>query len=335
MKRYVLLSLLAVAGFLSCGKDDDKKDNVNVGNPDAVTAAAKVYYGTTVQGQLPAVTAGAPVVELYTGDDAAFALAGGFIVLEPSSTAGEAVKGYLVQINGAKSYFKIDYSQTRGARRAPGTGLFKEQGASDSLIVVKLPEDITSGELCVNVAAYNDAGQIGNVVKHCITIIRTANETTLSGTWNRSRSYDKEKNKWSDRYDSSRAELMCSINKLGWLCEPGLNCTPVNVLTDLKIDSSYMTFNANGSFVYVEKRTLLNINLETSSCSAFKYNTSVVEEDPSNAFWAYDKASKRLILTDNTADDNGASFESYQLEIDGKKFVITFENGDKEEYTKK
>ncbi|MCK7559873.1 hypothetical protein MKQ70_35030 [Chitinophaga sedimenti] len=48
--------------------------------------------------------------------------------------------------------------------------------------MVKLPENITSGELCVNVAAYNDAGQIGNVVKRCITVTRTANETTLNGT---------------------------------------------------------------------------------------------------------------------------------------------------------
>ncbi|UYQ93677.1 hypothetical protein MKQ68_00995 [Chitinophaga horti] len=336
MKKYLLLSLMAAAGIMACGKDD-AKETVNTANPDALTSATKVYYGALVDGNIAEWTAGGPVI-YRTEDDSTLqrvVLAGGYMVLDVEADAASDVTGYLVQIEGAKSHFRIDYTKPRGARKAPASGLFKTQEAADSQIVIKLPENAKDGEFCVKAAAYNADGKVGNSIKYCVTVSKAGNNSALSGTWYRTGEYDSEKEKWSTKYDSSVSNIFCVENKLTWICPPGQNCQGPDVLWGLKIDSSTFVFSADGKLVLQERRRINELDLEASTCSNLKYTSRVAEEAAQTVYWSYDATGKKLLLTTDPANDQEWMFTTMGLEINGNKLILTEAGGDKQEYTKK
>ncbi|WP_295118913.1 hypothetical protein [uncultured Chitinophaga sp.] len=336
MKKYLLLSMLAIAAFMSCGKDD-KESGTNPANPDAVAANVKVYYGETVKGSLPDVTTGAPT--LIASDDDVAAIGGGYAIIVPQVEAGD-VAGYLVQIKGAGSYFKIDYTKPRGARKAPKQlGVFKEAetlNPADSVIILKIPADFQDGEFCVEYAAYNAEGKIGNKVTACITVIKSAGLGSLVGTWKKSGEYDAEKKKWTYVFiDSALTNLMCNDGKIYDMCPAGANCTEVKLATTIRDQSKdEITFTAAGKFTSVYLGIYKYLNFETSTCSKAEYFEEK-QEDNTTGSWGYNSKTKVLSIGDNISDDELWDFETFNLEVKGNKFTITYDDGEKVEYTKK
>ncbi|MCK7559876.1 hypothetical protein MKQ70_35045 [Chitinophaga sedimenti] len=92
----------------------------------------------------------------------------------------------MVQVEGdTTGYFKVDYSRTRNARLVVGeSGPYKTQDASyrDSVVMIKLPEGIKSGNFTLNLTAYGNDGSVSNTVTYNVQLIQPAGLSTLNGS---------------------------------------------------------------------------------------------------------------------------------------------------------
>ena len=356
MKKILLVLLATGLTLYACKKDDktntttppppDEVKPVNTKDPQAMTAAIKVFYGTNTKGTLPAPTGtGAPV--LKASNKTITTANGYYAVINPEITSG-TVAGYYLQINGADSYFKIDYSKTRGARKAQtvskhNEGIFRELGDnSDSLIVIKLPENATLDTFCITYVAYDSLNHVSDPISDCIAIIPVGGGTesaALVGTWSFTRSKYGDEDWTSDYYtpDTIYSGIRCDNDTLAY-CGGTSDCRTV-------ISSHYwktkleLVLAADGKLtnVYEDKSYRLDMH---SSCTdptyldvSLSYNVYGV--------WSYNPTTKTLILIltgEDSANPESYNVQSVQLsELSATKMVMYGANDPTylTEYTKK
>ncbi|HEU4556098.1 MAG TPA: hypothetical protein VFS25_24840 [Chitinophaga sp.] len=306
MKKVLLLLLAAGVAFYACKKDDAGSGNpetgtpVDVSNPNELTGAVKVFYGTNIKGAMPAAT-GATTPVLDADGSTVLAVNGRYAVITPYVSSG-SVEGYYLQITGADSYFTIDYANPRGARKAPAGGkhsLFKETGEdnSDSLIVIKLPENATADTFCITYAAYDANHNVSNTASACIVVIPAGTSQdgqALVGTWAATR--EKYSNgDWENviTADSGYASFTCDADTLKQ-CTQGTGCHQM-LAGVTEVLKSEITFQANATYNYIEEEKYTNLQRFHNPCANPVY-TSSTEAYTETGGWSYNASTKKLVI---------------------------------------
>ncbi|UYQ93678.1 hypothetical protein MKQ68_01000 [Chitinophaga horti] len=344
MKKYALLSMLAVAGLMSCGKDDAKPE-IDTTNGTALAAESKVYYSTKIKGQLPDGTGGA--LSLSVDEEDVMAIDGRYVMISPAP-GGDVTEGYYVQFKGDTSgYYKVDYSLARNARQAAGQekghGLFKTQdGASpeDSLITIKLPDGVKTGNFVITIAAYSAGGGVSNSVDVTVKLVQPAGLSSLVGTWKFTGEMNHDSTWDRDVYaaDSSVGPVYCLPNGPTNFCPSG-NCEVASakeLVYRYQMLKNEVVLSSNGNFTSTEVTSYTYIDWAASACG------NLVRKTDENTFaikggWSYDVATKTLYTV---MDENGAAgteyvyFDKMKVELTGKT-AIFFEEEYASEYTKK
>lgn len=342
MKKYVLIPMLAIAGFLSCSKDEKKIDPANTAE---LNSKVKVYYSQALQGNIPENVAGAP--ELVLDDEQVVAITGRYVILEPNILSGDPV-GYYVQLEGASGYFKVDYSLARNARKAPEKvkqhGFLREMDeakASDSVIVIKLPENVTAGSFCVKVAAYDEQGQAGNAQKVCVEIRQKAGLEALNGTWSFSGKFDKTDNVWNhDVYkaDTFNQYVYCVNGLPSTQCPNGQFCQGTLKMTyRYQVTLDEVVLGSSGTLTESSAYAYMRTDWSKATCAEMAY---LIENGAASDHggWSYDAAAKKLYyIYDNDGAPGTETFDFgvYTIELDGKKMICTGQDEELYEYTKK
>src|ERR1700739_1649617 len=116
MKKYLISALACLAIFAACKKTDNNSSStsstssINPADANAVTSSIKVWHGSVVSGTPPASTnnTNAPVLDGTGSSQSITTYKGGYAIIHPSVESG-AIAGYYLKVNGANSYFKVDY----------------------------------------------------------------------------------------------------------------------------------------------------------------------------------------------------------------------------------
>ncbi len=328
MKKILLVLLATGIAFYACKKDDkpdttttptEEVEPVNTKDPQALTAAIKVFYGTNTKGTLPAPSgAGAPV--LKANSVVIPAINGRYAVITPKLTSG-AVAGYYVQVNGADSYFKVDYSKARNARKKQAAG--KRHGSfrtlgdnSDSVIVIKLPENATLDTFCITYAAYDSLNHVSNAVSPCIVIIPGgggAEGAALVGNWKLNRKKFLDAENWMEDYykhDTLYQDFRCSADTLN-LCASGASGCMSLIAAISWVDKEELTITAEGSYNYMYLDTYHGIERVHNSCT----NPTYYESSAGNSYnsvWSYNPATMQITVI---SGDDGADPDGYEVGI--------------------
>ncbi|KAA2240044.1 hypothetical protein F0L74_28125 [Chitinophaga agrisoli] len=318
MKKILLVLLATGIAFYACKKDDkadtttpptEEVEAVDTKDPQAMTAAIKVFYGANTKGTLPApVGTGAPILKANSAPIPA--INGHYAVIAPELTSG-SVAGYYVQVNGADSYFKIDYSKARNARKAqaPGKrhGSFRMLGDnSDSVIVIKLPENATPDTFCITYAAYDSANHVSNAISTCIVIIPGGGGTegaALVGNWKLNRKKYLAAENWMEDYykpDTNYLQFKCSADTLD-LCDGASGC--MTLISSISwVDKEELTITAEGGYNYMYLDKFHNIERVHNSCTDptyYEYSAG----DSYNSIWSYNPATMQITIISGDPDN--------------------------------
>lgn len=318
MKKIILFSAVACSmAFYAC-KKDSKTDTTPTTNepspaidPVALSAAVKIGYATSVTGEIPAATTDGPTL-LKDGYEnrTYYAISNRYVVIYPQSGNG-FVAGYYVKINGAQTYFKVDYKAAAGARKLNKSNGFREEGDnSDSSIVIKLPADLKGDTFSVKYAAYDTLNRVSNTITAIVSIIASADSTDnslLYGTWRYNR-YKRNYEEWGEprkyKIDTSYEQLSCIEDHLQWcednVCEP----YPYHISGNIKNDQ---TFGAKNTYTTAYQYESKYLNMETSSCSNLKYNNDGYSQSDISG---YSYNAKTKLLTIIYDGNNGGEYGS-------------------------
>ncbi|WP_295118911.1 hypothetical protein [uncultured Chitinophaga sp.] len=341
MKKYVLLSMLAVAGFTSCGKDDQPEIDPTDGV--ALSSKVKVYYSETVKGTIPAATDQALVLQSEDGD--VVAIDGRYTIIKPRFSVGAySAAGYLVQFEGnSSSYFKVDYTLARNARKAQ-EGQYKTEGEffpGDSAIIFKLPENIKSGTFTVNVAAFSAGGSVSNTIKYIVEVKQPGGLPSLNGTWQLSGTkkigFDTAWKFNVYKADTIQQMVYCVSNKPTTVCPNGQMCDGIYKPTYItQTDKFEYVLGSGGAFKSTEVTGGRMPNWATSTCDAMAF-TSYSNTFTKTGGWNYDESLKSIYIVYDSNGDAGTSYLEVAIipvEVKGNKIILT--RGTRlEEYTKK
>lgn len=355
MKKVILVLTVASGLFFACSKSnnndapgpDPSPKTVNVKDPKALTAAVKVYHGTLVNGAFPAASgAGAPALSNTAYKDVIPAISGRYAVLPLilNVADGESAivpKGAYVKIVGADSYFDIDFSKSINGREAPSKhGASARESYADSVVVIKLPEDITKDTFKVELAVYNAQKQISNKVTIAVATILAGGGTAnaaFQATWIPSRYKDDSTNvEWKpamvDRVDSGY--LVCVNNKVVY-AEPNTPGAKKYYLGEYHDAKNETTFGAagQGSSEYLKKRK--NLDYDKSTCDNLIY---VEKNDAGKEVfgWSYNTTTQLMtIIYDGNGVNGGFDFEVIHMRIENNKLYVRERLKGIREYVKK
>ncbi|MEI9934771.1 MAG: hypothetical protein WDM71_07960 [Ferruginibacter sp.] len=195
MKKSLLLFSLLILVFASCKKDQtSSQSSLSTTDASGISATLKIWHGTNIKGTSPAGTNNGSLVLDSTSQNIQ-SYKGGYAVIMPSVLSG-TIAGYYVHVDGADSYFKVDYSSALLHRPAllglqhKRAGLFlrpadDSSSYSDSAIVIQLPDNIAPGTFCMEYWAYDANGYTSNEVSECVTVeqLGSSDATSFTGNW--------------------------------------------------------------------------------------------------------------------------------------------------------
>jgi hypothetical protein len=301
----------------SCKKEGTTADsNVKPEDAAALSKAVKVWHGTRVTGTPPAPTnnANSPVLDWISDHQTIKAVAGRYGIIQPTVVSG-SVAGYYIQINGAPDFFKVDYSKPRNIGGRYGTpnahlpkglqnhrifGTDSTGNNLDSAIVISIPSTIQPGTFCATYCAYDDAGNISNLITVCVEVVAFGGDGSasyLSGLWHITGQKDGSSPDWAPvlSTDTTYWSFTCVNNMLSETC-PTSNCTFTDyaayIYADTKAD---LNFGGDGGLRYDYNYVEKSLDLSTSTCSNPVYTNSGEDEQISGA-WSYTATTKKLII---------------------------------------
>jgi hypothetical protein len=337
MKKVLFLSAVACSmAFYACKKDNDSNtpvvppvDTIAAPAIDPVALATNVkigYGGTRDSGNIPAASAdaNAPVLDpLYNGITY-YAISKRYLVIYPNVTSGY-VKGYYLQINGAKSHFKIDYTTAYGVRKAKQhAGMRDDNGNGDSTIVFKLPEGLKGDTFSITYAAYDTLNRVSNPISAIVSIIASPTATdndALMGEWNLVRTKDDTDEDWDSSYFLGNSydyyNYICTDNKLVQSNDEG----SVSYSSYKEYRFETFQFSANNASNYSDGYTGKELDLETSSCSNLVYTQiNGSTWDNYNGGYSYNAATK--VLT-SIRDEDGTGTNIYTVQYKVKELTAS------------
>ena len=341
MKIRHLLPLLAfvcmTVTYTSCKKDTKQPENpvLSSKDPQAISAAVKVWHGQRLQGTAPAPKGTAVELDASVTPPVTLAFKGRYAIINPAVAQGE-IAGYYLQFNGAKEYFKIDYSKPRGGRvanRKPESPFKMDSrhartmnGNADSSIVIALPDNLQVPDtFCVSFCAYDVTGNVSNVVTTCIVVNSLGTDAAgsfLHGEWKNTATWDSGGqahdtviyNRWVG--DSYYSGYVCATDAAG---NSYLNYN-FNGTTPLVNDStfylkSHIVFATNGgiNFDYSAKRK--SVDLTQSSCSSFIFFPIEEENEKMTGAWNYNAATGKMVLIFEFDDAGLPSLEAWEYKV--------------------
>ncbi|GAA3931412.1 hypothetical protein GO495_15740 [Chitinophaga oryziterrae] len=376
MKKIILFGALAgVVGFYACKKDDKTVTVTNTVhdttvvnifasgkvNADVLTAGLKVAYATPVADSvLPAASTNASAPVLDTTYNRVYnVVKSRYLTIYPPNVAGY-VAGYYVQIVGAKSYFKVDYTQANGLRKAArqarlasvskaagdaristknlsgtrGTG----DGYIDSTIVFKLPASINGDTFYVKYAAYDTLNRVSRSITSMVIILPEGSDAltdSLTGTWR----YNAYKEYSNGQFTSDWQIDTGNVSSYQYYnCNKGmLIAADVETMYYLPYNTYSFTWQYTlGKYNMTQQRRYLYkyLDLNNSSCSNYIYLVNYDYNGLNTGGFSYDRSSKKLTLVydDNgTASNVNLSYDTYYLsEINDSTLILsgTGESGD-------
>lgn len=315
MKKAILLGVVASAmGFYACKKDGTTTTITNttrdttiinqfasgVANPDTLSAGIKVAYGTNVSGTFPtsSTDAAAPVLDAeynktYT------VVKSRYLVIYPPATKGN-ILGYYVQIAGASSYFKVDYTKEYGIRKNnTASDRSDVEGNYDSTIVLKLPTTIKGDTFYVKYAAYDAQNRVSNAITATALVQPEADDeftNKASGKWLYYGVNYYNEGQWDyDDYqvvtEGSLVEnLTCIGDKPSRTGEGSYAYGTVQYYSNTRqFDIGKYSFYE--SYIYKER----NLDFEASSCGNFIYKAAAPRADTAGyGGYSYDPISKNV-----------------------------------------
>ncbi|HEY1166872.1 MAG TPA: hypothetical protein VGE90_16970 [Chitinophaga sp.] len=349
MKKLFLFVLTAGIALYACKKDNDNNNDngdnttkqIDPANAKELTAAVKVFHGTSVAGAMPlAAGTGAPVLAAQSNNQSVMAINGRYAVITPEVESGD-ISGYYAKVTGADSYFKVDYSKPVNGRKKPAlqSGLFKVTGGNaDSAIVIVLPVNVKPGTFCVEYAAYDAQNRISNLIKVCVTVIAAGTDESgkaILGSWRLNR--EQHNGVWEDPYkaDSSFNQYACSADTLVH-CSPNYtNCRSVAYIINQK-QTDEVTFTDNGRYESLYAAKSMHLSLEHSPCSNPKYIT-YTDSDTDGGGWSYNATTKKLTIIYDY-DDGEPNYDVLVIpviELSSTKLVFENDVDEQVEYVRK
>jgi hypothetical protein len=319
MKKILLFSAVAcTVGFYACKKDsatDTKtptpQDTVAAPAIDPVALASSVkigYGGTSVTGAFPATTTSAatPLLDSIYNGRIYSTVNNRYVVIYPRVRSG-FISGYYLKINGADSYFKIDYTAAYGVRKAS----HKNQGARDevnnidSSIVIKLPAGLKGDTFSIKYAAYDSLNNVSNTITAIVNVIASAdstNDALLLGSWH----YTAYKNYETDEWVPISEEDSTGINYYtcveGKLVNLGGGDNTVPVMQYRNTYTYNLQFSAKNAYQQIYYQNYRSLDLDLSSCSNYIYTSYSENSDIYSGGYAYNATTKAITLIH---DENG------------------------------
>lgn len=310
-------------------------------DPIALSAALKIGYGgTSVKGSFPASSAdaAAPKLDPDYNNRIYSAVKNRYVVIFPRTTAGY-VAGYYLTVNGADSYYKIDYpafvAERKAARQQKYSGLRENGGHEDSSIVIKLPADIKGDTFTISYAAYDLQNRVSNTISAIVRVIGskdTNDDSKLIGSW-KVAAYRYNNQDWQEDYEVYKptTPIWCNNGEL-------FSYQNGEFLGDIPYASYRYTgfHNFGAQNVYSERIDIRDsvLNYDLSSCSKLVYEETGKRENLYSGGYSYDASSKKITLI---YDENGSEYadntftESYYVEeINATKMVIYKKEGNRQ-----
>jgi hypothetical protein len=334
MKKILLLTaIIATVGLYSCNKNGENirkpiQDTIAASakvNADVLTAGIKVAYGTNIADSVfPAAstTPSAPVLDTpFTKIYQVYK--GGYLTIYPHNLSGN-VAGYYVQIVGAKSYFKVDYTKANGLRRANARG--HGDGFIDSAIVFKMPASIVGDTFYIKYAAYDTLNNVSHADTATVVVIQQGTDVvsdSLMGIW---------RHTYTSCYSDGKYQCVWSLDT-GYVesyyyeCVNGLlvqnvSATAVVIPHQIAHFEDRITFDKFGMTInYIASYKMLN--LQTSSCSNYVYDYQGNDTIVRKGTISYDAATRKLTQIYPSADHVGFGYSTYTvLELTDSSFTI-------------
>lgn len=325
MKKLMLFGFAATMLFLACSKDKDKGIETKAYSASELTAASVAFHGTIVKGDVPAASgADAPVLAADMANEKYAGVAGRYIIVPLFLEAGTA-KGVYAKIDGADSYFSVDFTKPRNARKAGKRdhGFARSGNAADSCLIIKVPADVKTGDIKLKVAVYDAAGKVSNTVTLSVSLYNTAAESTsqaFAGKWTLFRTQEGT-GPWVVRGtpDTSYSSFVCVENKLQYAA-PG-TANAFNLITHIyKNNDEYIQLNANGSgasYYSDSSKSLITYNV---ACDSRNYEL-IEDIGGGNLSWYYHPTTKQLISIEEDLES------SYPQDIEVMSVSAKIENG--------
>lgn len=345
MKQYILpIAIAVLAGMAACKKDGTTTTITNtirdttittsyatgMVNADTLTAGLKVAHGTNVAGTFPATAAGAPLLDtLYQGTYTV--IKGRYLYIYPKAISGQ-VAGYYVQVTGASSYFKVDYTKAYGLRKQAVPGFRSDvEGYVDSAIVFKLPVDIKGDTFFVKYAAYDDQNRVSVPVTAGVLVSATekAFSDSLSGKWRLDGMRVYQNGKFStDTFVTNPLYTESYFNY--YICNSNSQLEASSNITDI-----YLPYNKSyqGQFITFSGYNMIDsirqinqvLNLDMSTCTKIVYDTTTNLNYLSfNLGYSYDRATKSFTMVRDQPSNMSLEFENYHVvELTDKTFIIS------------
>ncbi|WPV68173.1 hypothetical protein [Chitinophaga sp. LS1] len=354
MKKIILSGVLAsVVAFYACTKEGTTTTITNtvhdttivttyasgIANADTLTAGLKVAYGSSVTGTFPAASAdaSAPVLDsLY--NKTYTVIKSRYLIIYPPNVSGN-VAGYYVQIAGAASYFKIDYTQAYGLRkaakqaRAAATKTPNARGIGDgyidSTIVFKLPATINGDTFYVKYAAYDTLGRVSDAITATVLVLPEGSDKwtdSLTGTWNYYGHNYYYNGSWE--YTDYQVDTLYNYNQNFDCNNDQLSFGSTLTIPYYKnIYHSSYSFD-NYSFTYSYSNNYGYLDMNTSTCSNYVYNLNYSADSEEGGF-SYDPATKKFTVIYDGSSNVDISYDSYHLaELTDKYMILSYKESD-------
>ncbi len=323
-----VLSVLCFALFIcSCSKPAaGDADQPSSKNPQALSAASKIWHGERVAGIAPSPRGSS--IQLDAGSPLTFAFAGRFATINPSVATGD-VKGYYVQFNGASEYFKVDYSKPRSGRLRAGvkqSNPFSRNartdstgGNADSAIVIALPANLQVPDtFCVSYCAFDAQGNISNVVTTCIIVNNLgtdANGSWTNGSW-RLTSY--RDSSWGI-FDTIIHNRWYATNP-NYYCDSNLVSRFDNGTPSVAADSAYykhytMRLGSNGAMQFEIDGSFRYVDFDNSTCSQIRYLPLEKDVVKSIGGWSFNSTTSKLTIVFDYSDPGSVNFEAWEYKL--------------------
>jgi hypothetical protein len=356
MKKILLIPAIAGICLFACSKNNKNDESptpkpnpttISAKDPNALTTAITVYHGALVKGEFPAASAtGAPLLYTEGYRDAIPAIAGRYAVIPllldiPDEQKATTPKGVYVKISGADSYFDIDFSKPITARQAPKQdGPFaNNKQYADSVVVIKLPEGISTDTFKVELSIYDAQKKVSNRITVAVVALPVGGgdaNPLLLGTWTTNRRKTDSLGEWQpakvDRIDS--AYLVCSNGKMipAEKSTPGAKKYYVGEYHDAKNE---FTLSAAGQGLSDYLKVIKSFDDDKSTCETLVYKDNSYG---SKDFFGWSYNNKTQLLTE-IYDPNG-SYGSYYIQvtrvtIENNKLYYVERQGGVTEYIKK
>lgn len=334
----IMFLLVALAACKKNDSPDSASTTINPSDAKALSQNIKVNHGKTVEGTMPMQSGADLKLDPAPGNKTLFAAIGRYAVIRPTVVKG-VIAGYYLRIVGSdQNYFKIDFSKPISGRKKAvlphetNLGLSKKvtddnPDFADSVIIIKLPENIEPGTFCVEYAAYNMDGSVSNIIKECVTVTTLGGDKNLVGKWelykekynNEDWEYYPLSDWWSNEY------YKCVNDKLEFSYDGDTSGVRVDVNSyGYRNDYVYMSFATNGIATLESYQVELEINKEKSSCTNFVYDSTVNNANRSYV-WSLDSVRKKMIfIWEKSSPDDFGLWESDFKYIDKDHFELYF-----------